>query len=70
MSLNIEKMSIKDKLKAIPLLWDDICHTKTPVDSPQWHADLLQEREQDIKNGKDSFVDWNQAKKDILDSLK
>jgi hypothetical protein len=30
---------------------------------------VLKEREQRIRDGKDKFVDWDQAKKDIWDSI-
>jgi hypothetical protein len=36
---------------------------------PEWHGDMLKEREKRLKQGKDKFVDWEDAKKDILDSV-
>ena len=32
---------------------------------PQWHKDILDEREQQITDGKAKFIDWEDAKKQI-----
>jgi hypothetical protein len=51
-------------------LWDDLCHSAEGIKSPKWHKDVLLKREQDIKNNKNSFIDWEQAKKEISDAIK
>jgi len=51
------------------LLWDDLCRRSPDFCSPSWHEDVLKEREQRIKAGQDRFVDWDQAKKDIRNSI-
>jgi hypothetical protein len=43
--------------------------TAPDFSSPSWHEDVLKEREQRIREGKDRFVDWDQAKKDLRDSI-
>jgi hypothetical protein len=57
------------KLKAMEMLWDDLCRSAPDFSSPSWHEDVLKEREQRIRDGKDKFVVWHQAKKDIRDSI-
>jgi len=69
MTLNLETMTTEEKLKAMEMLWDDLCRSAPDFSSPSWHEDVLKKREQRIKNGKDKFVDWDQAKKDLRDSL-
>ena len=69
MILNLEDMTTEEKLQAMEMLWDDICRVTPDFSSPSWHADVLQEREQRILDGKDKFVDWDHAKKDIRDSI-
>jgi hypothetical protein len=63
--INIDQMSISEKLRIMELLWDDLCHTESDIPSPQWHENVLMERENLIRNGKDEFVDWDQAKKEM-----
>jgi hypothetical protein len=69
MTIDLEQMTTEDKLKAMEMLWDDLCRSAPDFSSPSWHEDVLKEREQRIKEGKDKFVDWDQAKKDLRDSI-
>jgi hypothetical protein len=32
------------------------------ISSPTWHKDVLTEREEQIQNNNERFMDWNQAK--------
>jgi hypothetical protein len=69
MNLNLEEMTTEEKLQTMEILWDDICRIIPDFSSPSWHEDVLKDREQRIMDGKDKFVDWDQAKKDIRDSI-
>jgi hypothetical protein len=69
MTIDLEQMTTEEKLKAMEMLWDDLCRSAPDFSSPSWHEDVLKEREQRIREGKDRFVDWDQAKKDLRDSI-
>ncbi len=69
MSLNLHEMTTKEKIRTMELLWDDICRNVPDFASPKWHGDILKDREKKIKQGKEKFIDWEQAKKDIWDSV-
>jgi len=69
MTLNLGEMTTEEKLKAMEMLWDDLCRHVPDFSSPSWHEDVLKDREQRIRDGKDKFVDWDQAKKDIRNSI-
>jgi len=69
MTLNLGEMTTEEKLRAMEMLWDDLCRSAPDFSSPSWHQDVLAERERKIRDGKDKFVDWDQAKKDILNSI-
>jgi len=69
MALNLEEMTTEEKIKVMEMLWDDLCRSAPDFSSPSWHEDVLKGREQRIKEGKDQFVDWDQAKKDIRNSI-
>jgi len=70
MSLKLNEMTTEEKLGAMEMLWDDICRNIPELPSPAWHENILKEREKNLREGKDKFVDWDQAKKDIWDSVK
>lgn len=59
--LAIDKMTVAEKL------WDDFCRQAEPMQSPDWHRDVLLIREEQVKYGTSSFSDWSEAKKRIQD---
>lgn len=67
--LPLSKMSTKEKIQVMEAIWDDLCKDEDNYASPSWHENILQEREESIKRGDDKFVDWEQAKKDIRDTI-
>jgi hypothetical protein len=63
--LQIAEMTLEEKLRAMEALWDDLCRREESVPVPQWHKDILDERERLIEQGKAQFIDWETAKKRI-----
>jgi hypothetical protein len=69
MKLNLNDMTTEEKLQAMELLWDDICRNVPDFSSPTWHGGILKERDTNVKEGREKFVDWKQAKKDIRNTI-
>ncbi len=69
MSVDVHDMTIEEKLRTMEMLWDDICRNVPEFPSPAWHQQLLREREQRIEEGKEQFVNWEQAKREIWDAV-
>ncbi|MGA2656798.1 MAG: addiction module protein [Verrucomicrobiota bacterium] len=67
LELQLDRMTLEEKLRAMEALWDDLCRREEDVPVPQWHKDLLDERERLVQEGKAQFVDWETAKKRIAD---
>jgi hypothetical protein len=63
--LPLEKMSMEEKLRAMELLWDDLCNKAGGLTSPAWHEGILAERDAMQKRGEDEFEDWETAKRNI-----
>lgn len=63
--IQLERMSILDKLRTLELIWDDLLRTPEAIPSPGWHADVLRAREHRVKEGSSSFSDWPEAKQRI-----
>ena len=61
----IYKMPLHEKLLAMEALWDDISREEAVLEVPQWHKDILDDRERLIAEGKARFIDWEDAKKQI-----
>ena len=61
----IDQMTIAEKLRFMEELWDDLRARAENVPVPQWHKDLLDERERLIETGEAKFSDWETAKQRI-----
>ena len=69
-TIPLEKMTTEEKLQALEDIWDDLQRNEENVPSPQWHADELKKRESQIREGKSTFSDWDEAKQRIRDRNK
>ncbi len=69
-ALQLDKMSLADKLQTMETLWDDLCHHVHDIAVPEWHHEVLAVREADLLEGKDRFSDWEAAKETIRESVK
>jgi hypothetical protein len=67
--LTLDKMSTEEKIRTMEIIWDDLCNKSNSIPSPAWHEQILEERENGIKNGDVEFVDWKVAKKHIRNSI-
>ena len=64
-TLPMEEMTVTEKLQMMEELWSDLCCNQDQIPVPQWHKDILDRREELVKKGKATFVDWETAKKRI-----
>ena len=65
----IYQLPLREKLLAMEAIWDDISRAEAVLEVPQWHKDILDEREQLIAEGKARFIDWEDAKKQIRQAV-
>lgn len=63
--LPLDRMTTEEKLRAMEALWADLTRNAEDFESPAWHADVLREREQRIAEGKETFIDWEEAKRQL-----
>ena len=63
--LPLKQMSVSEKLQLMEALWDDLSRDADALESPEWHGQVLKEREDRIASGEAKFSDWDQAKLDI-----
>jgi len=56
---------VEEKLRAMEILWEDLCRDEKNLPMPQWHKDLLDHRQKLIRAGKARFANWETAKKRI-----
>ena len=64
-TLPLSDMTVAEKLQLMETLWEDLSRDAGAFESPEWHLDVLEERERRIASGKARFTDWEEAKADI-----
>ena len=69
-TLPLEKMTIAEKLRLMETLWSDLTRDEERFESPAWHGEVLRERAARVKQGKESFMDWEMAKKQLRNRVK
>ena len=69
-SIPIDVLSVAEKLALMERLWVDLSQRPVDIPSPDWHGDVLAARLAAVREGKTTFVDWEDAKRRLRDRLK
>ena len=64
-TIPLNRMNLSEKLQALEDIWDDLCHSQESIPSPEWHKDVLQERERTVREGRAKFLTVDEAKRKI-----
>lgn len=69
-NLPLDGLSLAEKLLLMERLWVDLSRRPAELVSPDWHGDILAERQAAVREGRTAFVGWNAAKQRLRDQLK
>ena len=61
----IRKMPLSEKLELLEAVWAELAADPDTIDVPQWHKDILDERQRAVDQGSVQFIDWEVAKEQI-----
>jgi putative addiction module component (TIGR02574 family) len=65
----LQKLPLRERLMMMETLWESIAPLEDEIEVPQWHKNLLDEREKLVREGKAKFVDWETAKEQIRKAI-
>jgi hypothetical protein len=68
-TLPLDKMTVAEKLRAMEEIWADLSRNESQIESPAWHGDVLRERDAKVKSGREKFISWETAKKQLRKKL-
>jgi hypothetical protein len=68
-TLDLGTMTTVEKLRLMEDLWQSLSADGQKLDSPDWHGDVLAERDRLIESGEEKYVDWEIAKKQLRAEL-
>jgi hypothetical protein len=63
--LPLSEMTTAEKMALIETIWEDIEKNSEEPESPDWHAEVLAERERRIAAGEETFLTWEEAEKQL-----
>lgn len=70
LNLPIDSLFLTEKLLLMERLWENLSRRPTDVPVPDWHGDILSERQAAVREGKTSPVDWESAKQRLRERFK
>jgi len=68
-TIDLQEMTTPDKLRLMEALWQNLSKAATEVASPEWHGEVLAERDRLTDSGEETFIDWESAKKQLREEL-
>lgn len=63
--LPLDKMTVEEKLRLMEEIWTDLSRNPDDIPIPEWHLEILREREQLVKEGKAKYLDLDDAMKEV-----
>jgi putative addiction module component (TIGR02574 family) len=61
----IHRMPFHEKLALLEVIWTEISSEPEKIETPLWHSDILDAREEALKRGNEQVLDWDEVKKQI-----
>lgn len=61
---SVKRMTTEEKFTVINLIWRDIA-ASSDFPAPEWHFDILKDREQSLADGSAKLVDWPDVKAEL-----
>ena len=55
-ALDIQKMSVQDRLEIMEAIWESFSYEQIDVNSPKWHRNILEERQKKLESSKAEFI--------------
>jgi hypothetical protein len=65
--LPLDKMTVEQKLRVMEEIWADLRKNEDNIPVPDWHKELLADREKKITEGKAKFTDWETVKRRLTE---
>ena len=61
-TVEIKKMSTRDRIILMEEIWDTLCHDENEIESPSWHEDVLDKRRKQVEDGEAKFISIDDLK--------
>ena len=65
--ISLNELTTAEKLELMERLWVDLSRQPQDVPSPAWHGVVFDERREAVRQGRTTFVAWEEARQRLLD---
>ena len=65
----VAKMTQEEKLRAMDVLWSSIVSSSGAYEPPAWHEAVLRERRRRVEEGEETFIPWEEAKRQLQEEF-
>jgi putative addiction module component (TIGR02574 family) len=65
--ISLNELTTAEKLELMERLWVDLSRQPQEVPSPAWHGVVLDGRCEAVRQGRTTFVAWEEARQRLLD---
>lgn len=63
--LPLDQMSVEEKLRAMEAIWRSLSKHEDQLPVPDWHKRVLDQRQQQIDDGKATFISLEEMKERV-----
>ncbi len=57
----IRELPFREKLALLETVWSEVSAEPDKIEVPQWHRELLDERERALDSGSERVFEWDEA---------
>ena len=65
----VASMTQEEKLRAMDVLWSSIVSSSGAYEPPAWHEAVLRERRRRVEEGEETFIPWEEAKRQLQEEF-
>ena len=65
----VAKLTQEEKLRAMDVLWSSIVSSSGAYEPPAWHEAVLRERRRRVEEGEETFIPWEEAKRQLQEEF-
>ena len=65
----VANMTQEEKLRAMDVLWSSIVSSSGAYEPPAWHEAVLRERRRRVEKGEETFIPWEEAKRQLQEEF-
>ena len=66
---HVASMTQEEKLHAMDVLWSSILSASDAYEPPAWHEAVLRERRRRVAVGEETFIPWEEAKRQLQEEF-